>query len=58
MELKKATKNLVWEKIEQEIGFPIHQDLKRFYSVFTGKPHGVVNFTEKIFIEKTGNRKG
>ena len=66
MELKKAvenlnwdnaTENLDWKKIEQETGFPIHQDLKKFYSVFTGKPHGVVNFIEKNFIEKTGNKK-
>lgn len=65
MKLKKAVENLNWDnateiwtgKIEQETVFPIHQDLKKFYSVFTGKPHGVVNFIEKNFIEKTGNKK-
>lgn len=46
-----------WKKIETEVSFPIHQDLKDFYSSYRGNIKGIVNFVEAVFFEKTGNKK-
>ncbi len=58
LKIEAGTMQIDWENVEKHMGFAIHKDLKDFYSRNTGKNiEGTVNFVQKKFIEKTGNKR-
>lgn len=58
LKIEAGTMQIDWENVEKHMGFAIHKDLKDFYSRNTGKDiEGTVNFVQKKFIEKTGNKR-
>ncbi len=50
-----------WLKVEETIGFPLHYDLKNFYSRILCEEQKVIsdnfNLVEDKFIQKTGNER-
>ncbi len=58
LKIEAGTMQIDWENVEKHMGFAIHKDLKDFYSRNKGKNiEGTVNFVQKKFIEKTGNKR-
>ena len=53
-----GTISIDWTGVEKEVRFPVHQDLKDFYSRLTEtRNYGKVDFAEAKFIEKTGDKR-
>lgn len=55
--LKDNTLSIDWSSIENDIGFQLHDDLKKLYSrAYTKYVRGEIKFKDKDFIVPTGNK--
>ena len=58
MQAEKGTLEIDWEKVEEYVGFSIHEDLKDFYSrIEARRIDGEVDFVEDVFVQKTGHER-
>ena len=57
LELKDCTLSIDWSGIENDIGFQLHDDLKKLYSrTYTKYVRGVIKFKDKDFVVPTDNK--
>ena len=58
MKGEKGTLEIDWKKVEEYVGFSIHEDLKDFYSRMKCKTiNGIIEFRKEKFIQNTGNER-
>lgn len=54
----KGNLDVDWNRVENFLGFRLHENLKDFYSrILCEHIRGVVDFSEEKFIKKTGNQR-
>lgn len=56
LDLKDYTLSIDWSSIENDIGFQLHDDLKKLYSrAYAKYVRGEIKFEDKDFLVPTGN---
>lgn len=58
LEAQSGSVGIDWSRVEEVLEFPVHDDLKAFYSrLACGRVSGTVHFTESSMLERTGDRR-